>query len=881
MNRQLLSIVVVLLAGFCGLLGAQTTVSVNDVALLRAAITTANSNSTSYIIEIAGGTYFMAGASLEDANVSGDLDITKTAGTLEIRPATGATVAIDGDLLDRVFHINNGINAPVTISDLHIQRGRATDDTSSATDAFGGGIYKTGAGSLTLNNVTLSTNSAVAEPGIPGLVGAPATNGTAGTSGYNASGGGLYAVSGTVQLNDCTFLSNSVTGGQGGDGGGGGPDSGGVAGSGAAGDFGGSAHGGAIYVGGANVTFTNGVANTNSATGGGGGAGGAGGDASMFAGNGGSPSFGGPARGAGVYIQSGTINVVSVSLDGNTSTGGSGGAGGNGGNGTGTADGVTGQQGGNGGAAQGTAIFGAGGTVSVSSSTLSNNISNAGSGGVGGDGGDGADAGHGGAGGVGGFGHSAGIHLTNAAISVLQSTISGNTTTGGSGGMGGTGGDGLSTAGNGGAGGNAGQSRGSGAYIRGGTITLDNSTIAANTATDGTGGLGGNAGSGGSAGGNGSNNAGVSAGVYEDGVGGTIDAESCIFADNTASTDPDAGGNLAATNCVIENGVTPSSGSGNQTGDPAMGVLQNNGGTTETHAIITGSIALNVGSNPQSVTTDQRGTGFPRSVGAGIDVGAYEFDPAAFTAAPIVTAPTSPQTINAPSIAVTGTATTASLVRVYSDADNNGLINGPDAVVAQQQLGVGVSSFNVSTVLAQDANNDFTVTADDGSNGESPPVDLARIIEDSTAPSGPAVTDPAAPVNTAGAAYTITGTAEAGALVQIYTDNNNNGLIDGPDSVWASQQLGVAATAYSISTTISAGVSNDFTVTATDAVGNESAPVDVPTITETTSPGSGSNGGGDDGGGCVAGANKFWPELILLLTFGLVGLRRRRPTRPN
>jgi hypothetical protein len=55
--------------------------------------------------------------------------------------------------------------------------------------------------------------------------------------------------------------------------------------------------------------------------------------------------------------------------------------------------------------------------------------------------------------------------------------------------------------------------------------------------------------------------------------------------------------------------------------------LQNNGGPTQTIALITGGTAVNAGSNahlPGGVTTDQRGSGFPRIVSGTADIGAVE-----------------------------------------------------------------------------------------------------------------------------------------------------------------------------------------------------------------------------------------------------------------
>lgn len=56
---------------------------------------------------------------------------------------------------------------------------------------------------------------------------------------------------------------------------------------------------------------------------------------------------------------------------------------------------------------------------------------------------------------------------------------------------------------------------------------------------------------------------------------------------------------------------------------PGLGHLSNNGGPTQTIPLLAASPALDVGA-ANSATTDQRGTGFPRTAGAGTDIGAYE-----------------------------------------------------------------------------------------------------------------------------------------------------------------------------------------------------------------------------------------------------------------
>ena len=65
------------------------------------------------------------------------------------------------------------------------------------------------------------------------------------------------------------------------------------------------------------------------------------------------------------------------------------------------------------------------------------------------------------------------------------------------------------------------------------------------------------------------------------------------------------------------------------TGDPQLGPLQNNGGPTFTYALAAGSPAIDAGDDsvlggPLNLTTDQRGTGFPRDGCSHVDIGAYE-----------------------------------------------------------------------------------------------------------------------------------------------------------------------------------------------------------------------------------------------------------------
>jgi hypothetical protein len=58
--------------------------------------------------------------------------------------------------------------------------------------------------------------------------------------------------------------------------------------------------------------------------------------------------------------------------------------------------------------------------------------------------------------------------------------------------------------------------------------------------------------------------------------------------------------------------------------NPQLGPLQDNGGPTQTMALLASSPAINAGDNTGAPAYDQRGVGFPRIVGGTIDIGAFE-----------------------------------------------------------------------------------------------------------------------------------------------------------------------------------------------------------------------------------------------------------------
>jgi cysteine-rich repeat protein len=320
--------------------GVCETAAGNGVCTLRAAVMEANALSGADEITVPAGTYTLAIANTsEDAAADGDLDIDSD---LTIIGDDAETTVIDGDAIDRVFHILSGT---VTIQGVKIQGGHAPNGLSSADGSPGGALLIVD-GTVTLSGLIIDGN--LAGNGSSGFMI------TAGEDG--GCGGGIAIQGGDVDLSQST-VSNNVAG----NGGAGGSDS--VIGS--AGGGGGS--GGGLCVTGGALTVTDSRVNDNHAgnggsggfgitIGGSGGAGGAGGGIAFTAGNltlnkntifnntsgnggfsGGTIAMAGSGGGGGgVAVGGGTATLLNNTIAGNVGggggfgspTGGSGGSGG-------------------------------------------------------------------------------------------------------------------------------------------------------------------------------------------------------------------------------------------------------------------------------------------------------------------------------------------------------------------------------------------------------------------------------------------------------------------------------------------------------------------------------------------------------------------------
>ncbi|MGB5717329.1 MAG: DUF4347 domain-containing protein, partial [Gammaproteobacteria bacterium] len=140
-----------------------------------------------------------------------------------------------------------------------------------------------------------------------------------------------------------------------------------------------------------------------------------------------------------------------------------------------------------------------------------------------------------------------------------------------------------------------------GGLFSGNLATLTNVTITDNTAT--------------------TNGGGIAEGT------GTVTTElrNTIVAGNTSPTGSDIDGSMASLGYNVIGDTTDSSGwiaSDQQNVDPLLGTLADNGGPTLSHALLSGSTAIDGGTNAGAPANDQRGTA--RDDGT-TDIGAYEY----------------------------------------------------------------------------------------------------------------------------------------------------------------------------------------------------------------------------------------------------------------
>ncbi|MBU6401838.1 MAG: immunoglobulin domain-containing protein [Verrucomicrobia bacterium] len=509
------------------------------------------------------------------------------AGDQTINFAVGGTILLPASLptVTNNLTLNGPANNPVTISG---GRGVAiltlAAGTTNVLNQISFANANTGSGGAAVNNAgTLFVNNCqFAGCGASGSGGAISNAGTmtivgSAFSGNQAAAGGAIYNAGSMTIADSQLLDNQA------------------------------GNGGAIYNAGnldlerltissnlATLGFGGGVFNSgilaisastvsdNSANGG---AGGTGSHALGFAGGGGGAGLGG-----GVYNDGSALALTNCTLFANWVRGGAGANGGQGGWMF-----LQPSYGGNGGGNNA-------GLGSISGGPLRA----ATPGGFGGGGGGGLN-GAGLAGGAGGFGGGGGGGGTLG------------TAGGPAGGFGGGGGGEMYNAGGGGGGG-----LGGGLFVRSGNVELVNCTLTANGSTGGAGSVGPDAVYSGPNGPEtGSPGQGIGGGIFN--YQGTVSLLNTIVAGNSATnSSPDLYGPVVTSgvNLIGNNqGASGLSLNDFQNVSAGLGPLENNGGATLTCALLQGSLAIDTGTSLGAPTVDQRGV--PRPTGQ-VDIGAFQ-----------------------------------------------------------------------------------------------------------------------------------------------------------------------------------------------------------------------------------------------------------------
>jgi uncharacterized repeat protein (TIGR02543 family) len=124
--------------------------------------------------------------------------------------------------------------------------------------------------------------------------------------------------------------------------------------------------------------------------------------------------------------------------------------------------------------------------------------------------------------------------------------------------------------------------------------------------------------------------------VHRNGGGDTLKIGNTISIGNFAPSAPEISGFTSLGNNLFGSNGNAGVSAGLATtdlilaGDPetVLAEVADNGGPTQTHALITGSPAIDAGSDellPVDLITDQRGEGFARIVGDRVDIGAFEY----------------------------------------------------------------------------------------------------------------------------------------------------------------------------------------------------------------------------------------------------------------
>ena len=270
---------------------------------------------------------------------------------------------------------------------------------------------------------------------------------------------------------------------------------------------------------------------------------------------------------------------------------------------------------------------------------------------------------------------------------------------------------------------------------------------------------------------------------------------------------------------------------GNQIGtaatptDARLATLADNGGVTQTHALLAGSPALDAGSNALAdaagLTTDQRGAGFPRErTAAGgstqtADIGAFEADPSVEAIADKTTLEDTPLTFTFH----VGDAASA-FTSITATSSNTTLVPNANAVVGADTA----STRTLTLTPAPDANGTTTITVTATKNFGGTPVSMSDTFVLTVTPvNDPPTLDPipnfVLPVDAGPQQLTLTGITAGGGESQTLTvtaTSSNHALLADPTVTYTSPN---ATAVLSGATAVHASGTTTITVTVTDSGG--------------------------------------------------------------
>jgi hypothetical protein len=170
-------------------------------------------------------------------------------------------------------------------------------------------------------------------------------------------------------------------------------------------------------------------------------------------------------------------------------------------------------------------------------------------------------------------------------------------------------------------------------------------------------------------------------------------------------------------------------------------------------------------------------------------------------------APASPANENSPSIK--GTAEAGTTVKLYTDATCTGSAAGQGTAAQFAGNGISISVADDSTTAL------FATATNATSNTSACSSGAFSYVEDSSAPAVPSLTSSSPPSPSQDNDPEMTGTAEDGSTVRLYTDGSCTGPMAGQGA--AAQFAGAGITVH-----VADGTDTTFFATATDAAGNAS-----------------------------------------------------------